>query len=179
MENLLVLDETAHRLSDSFIDRASENIIEDTVKSVELKDKDFHDRKRQLERYLDAAKSQMLFAKSILFAEGISEELLIPSFFKLRWSDLQDHRIEFVNVWGTSFTPFLHLFNSNQPDKKIDKKVVVLTDGDQFPKSKDSEYSFDNLVKDSYLKLDELDSEIQKSPMNSRIPNLISTKKWW
>ena len=176
LENLILLDNIlAYKLEECFSNRTTENIIEDTVKKIPLKEQDFINRKKQLERYLDVTKSQMFFANAILLAEGISEELLIPAFFKLRGSDLQDFRIEFVNVGGTSFYPFLHLFNSSQDFKRINKKIAILSDGDQYTDSKDSQYSFTHLLENTYLKLNELDNEIMKSPINSRIPNLKST----
>lgn len=176
LENLIVLDGLAYKLDECFLDRVSENIIEDTVNKVKLKDKDFVNRRKQLERYLDVTKSQMLFSNGILFAEGISEELLVPVLFKLKGFDLQDYRIEFANVGGTSFYAFLHLFSSSKLEKRINKKVAVLTDGDQFAKSKDSEYSFKNLIINDFYKLEELDLKIIKGKINSRIPNLKSAK---
>jgi putative ATP-dependent endonuclease of OLD family len=176
LNNLIVLDKLAYKLDNCYTDRVGENIIEDTVLGKPIKEKDFFERKKQLERYLDVTKSQMLYAHSILFAEGISEELLIPTLFKLRSKDLQDYRIEFVNVGGTSFYPFLHLFNSSNVAKRIDKKIAILTDGDQYTDSKDSKYSFDNLILDNYKMLNELDMQIQASPANSRIANLESTR---
>lgn len=176
LQNLIVLDDIAYKLDECFTDRVSENIIEDTVKNQKLQNIDFINRKKQLERYLDVTKSQMLFAKGILFAEGISEELLVPTLFKLRGFDLQDYRIEFANVGGTSFYPFLHLFSSSNPKKRINKKIAILTDGDHYTKSKDSQYSFKNLIKNDYLKLNELDLKINKSKIHSRIPNLNSAK---
>lgn len=176
LENLIVIDNIAYKLDDCFKDRVSENIIEDTKKNIPLKENEFIIRKKQLERYLDVTKSQMLFSNGILFAEGVSEELLIPALFKLKGFNLQDYRIEFVNVGGTSFYPFLHLFNSNKPEKRINKKIAILSDGDQFTKSKESQFSFKNLIIDDYLKLNELDLEINKAKINSRIPNLKSAK---
>ncbi|MCP9750537.1 ATP-dependent endonuclease [Ferruginibacter sp. HRS2-29] len=176
LENLIVLNLIALRIDECFNDRLSESIVEDTVKKVFLKQVDFNNRKAQLERYLDVTKSQLLFACGALFFEGMTEELLLPAFFKLTGSDLQDHRIELVNVGGTSFYPFIHLFNSINPAKRINKKIAIITDGDQFPQSKDSKYSFLNLLKDDYLELNNLFTEITTAPINSRIPNLISAK---
>lgn len=176
LENLIVLDTFAYKLDGCFEDRISENIIEDTKKNITLNENDFNTRRKQLERYLDVTKSQMLFSNGILFAEGVSEELLVPALFKLKGQDLQDYRIEFVNVGGTSFYPFLHLFNSSKSEKRINKKIAILSDGDQFAKSKESQFSFKNLIVNDYLKLDELDLEINKAKINSRIPNLKSAK---
>lgn len=175
LENLILLHNiVAYKLEECFKDRVTDNIVEDTVKMTILSEHDFVKRRKQLERYLDVTKSQMFFANAILLAEGVSEELLIPALFKLSGSDLQDFRIEFVNVGGTSFYPFLHLFNSSQEFKRINKRIAILSDGDQFTDSKDSQYSFNKLLENGYSKLNELDYEIMNAQINSRIPNLKS-----
>ncbi|WP_410005534.1 ATP-dependent nuclease [Aequorivita nionensis] len=174
LKNLILLDGKAFRLNKQFQDRVVEEIIEDTVKAKKLTVGNFKFRKNQLERYIDVTKSQLLFAKSVLFVEGISEELLISAFTAVKEYRLEDYRIELVNVGGTSFYPFVHLFNSNQPEKSINKPVSILTDNDKFPASKRKEYLFDNLLVEDYKKLDELDAAIQGAEVSSRIPNITS-----
>lgn len=174
LKNLILLDGKAFRLNKQFQNRVVEEIIEDTVKAKKLADANFRFRKNQLERYIDVTKSQLLFAKSVLFVEGISEELLISAFTAVNKYRLEDYRIELVNIGGTSFYPFIHLFNSNQPDKSIDKPVSILTDNDKFPASKRKEFSFDNLLVEDYKKLNELDAAIQDAEVSSRIPNITS-----
>ncbi len=174
LKNLILLDGQAFRLIEQFRDRVSENIVEDTVKDKKLTRTNFILRRKQLERYIDVTKSQLLFAKAVLFVEGVSEELLITAFTAIKKYRLEDYRIELVNVSGTSFYPFIHLFNSNQPYKSINKPVSILTDNDKFTNSKKKEFSFDKLISNNYTKLDELDASIQAAAVSSRIPNITS-----
>ena len=175
LNNLILLEKNqAYQLGNLFDDREAENIIEDTVKNDPLKDADFHIRRKKLERYIDVTKSQLLFAKSGLFVEGISEELLISAFTQVEGYRLEDYRIELVNVRGTSFYPFLYLFNSTDSKKRVNKPVAILTDEDQFTDSKTKEYSFKKLLENNYVKLIELDTNIQGGNVNSRVANLLS-----
>ena len=174
LKNLILLDGKAFRLNKQFQDRVSEEIIENTAKDKKLTEANFRLKRKQLERYIDVTKSQLLFAKSILFVEGISEELLITAFAAIKKYRLEDYRIELVNIGGTSFYPFIHLFNSNQPKKSIDKPISILTDNDKFPDSKKKEFSFNKLLAEEYKKLEELDAAIQASEVSSRIPNITS-----
>jgi putative ATP-dependent endonuclease of OLD family len=174
LKNLILLDGQAFQLSSQFKDRISEEIVEDTVKGKKLTSKTYRLRRKQLERYIDVTKSQLLFAKAVLFVEGISEELMITAFAAVKKYRLEDYRIELVNIGGTSFYPFIHLFNSKQPNKSIDKPVSILTDNDKFPDSKKKEFSFKKLIEDGYAKLDEMDASIQAAAVSSRIPNITS-----
>ena len=174
LKNLVLLDQNAFRLSKQFENRENEAIIENTVKGNAIKESRFKFRKDQLERYIDVTKSQLLFAKAVLFVEGISEELLITAFVELKKYRLEDYRIELVNVGGTSFYPFMHLFNSSNEAKAITKPISILTDNDKFPKSKSKNYKFDKLIVDGYKVLDILDDEIQAADPNSRVANLKS-----
>lgn len=175
LKNLILLEKNqAYRLGNLFDNRGAENIIEDTVKNNPLQDGDFHIRRKKLERYIDVTKSQLLFAKSGLFVEGISEELLISAFTQVEGYRLEDYRIELVNVRGTSFYPFLYLFNSTDSKKRVNKPVAILTDEDQFTDSKTKEYSFKKLLENNYVKLIELDTNIQGGSVISRVANLRS-----
>lgn len=176
LKNLILLDSgKATKLDKQFQNREPEKIIEDTTKNKELLNSDFENRMKKLQRYIDVTKSQLLFAKSILFIEGISEELLVSAFTLLEDYKLEDYRTEIVNVSGTSFYPFLYLFNNTNQVERIDKPISVITDDDRFTDSKKSDYSFDKLIKDSLL-LDSLDDSIQKGNAVSRIKNLNSVK---
>lgn len=176
LKNLILLDSgKATKLDKQFQNREPEKIIEDTTKNKELLNSDFENRMKKLQRYIDVTKSQLLFAKSILFIEGISEELLVSAFTLLEDYKLEDYRTEIVNVSGTSFYPFLYLFNNTNQVDRIDKPISVITDDDRFTDSKKSDYSFDKLIKDSLL-LDSLDDSIQKGNAVSRIKNLNSVK---
>ena len=175
LENLVLLDKMqSYRLANLFHDRENERIVENTIKNVLLKNVDFQTRKKKLERYIDVTKSQLLYAKAVLFVEGISEELLISTFTALEDYRLEDYRIELVNVRGTSFYPFLYLFNSSDPKKRVAKPITILTDQDQFTDSKNTDYGFQKLLENGYAKLNELDANIQAGDPNSRVANLNS-----
>jgi len=175
LESLILLQERAIRLGNCFSNRENENIVEKADKRIVLKNIDFEDRKLQLERYLDVTKSQLFFARAVLFVEGISEEILIPVFAKFMKIKLEDYRVEVVNVSGVSFYPFLYLFNSKYSYKRINQKAVLITDDDRFTNSKHSEYSFKNLVHKDFQKVEILYKNISNSQINSRIGNLKST----
>lgn len=176
LKNLILIDcGKATKLDLQFQNRESEKIIEDTTKNKELLDADFAIRMKKLQRYIDVTKSQLLFAKSILFIEGISEELLVSSFTHLEDYKLEDYRTEIVNVSGTSFYPFLYLFNNSNSVERINKPISVITDDDRFTDSKKSEYSFEKLIADNSV-LDTLDESIKKGNAVSRIKNLNSVK---
>jgi len=174
LKNLILLDDNkAFKLETQFVNRENEAIIESTTKNTPLTDSDFQVRLKRLERYIDVTKSQLFYAKSILFVEGISEELLISAFTKLENYSLEDYRVELVNVKGTSFYPFLYLFNNKDSLLRINKPVTVLTDDDRFTDSKKAKYSFKNLT-DDYSLLNELDSNIETGTPVTRIANLNS-----
>lgn len=175
-KNLILLDSgKTTKLDKQFQNRESEKIIEDTTKNKELLDADFENRMKKLQRYIDVTKSQLLFAKSILFIEGISEELLVSAFTQLEDYKLEDYRTEIVNVSGTSFYPFLYLFNNLNPLERINKLISIITDDDRFTDSKKSDYSFDKLIDENSI-LDSLDDSIQKGTAVTRIKNLNSVK---
>jgi putative ATP-dependent endonuclease of the OLD family len=174
LPNLILLAQRSFQISKLFEKRAAENLTENTVTKKVLVDEDFKERRKKLERYIDVTKSQLFFAKSVLFVEGISEELLVSVFANISNFPLTDFRIELVNVGGTSFYPFLYLFNSSKDHLRIPKKVTVLTDDDRFPESKDKEYSFDNLIAHSYNRLHELHTNIFSATETTRLKNLAS-----
>lgn len=91
--------------------------------------------KKYVQRFLDATKSDMLFAKKILFVEGIAEQLLIPIMAKCLGKSLEDNHVAIINVGGRHFQHFLHLFDDKK-DHTIHKQVVCLTDVDQSRKEK-------------------------------------------
>jgi len=97
--------------------------------------------KHKLQRFLDVTKSQLFFAKAVIFVEGISEALLLPLFARRMGDefDLDKHGIEVVNINGVMFEPFASLFNSDDPDKRLGIPGAILTDDDRDKASEDGE----------------------------------------
>lgn len=85
--------------------------------------------KAYVQRYLDATRSDMLFAQKIIFVEGMAEQLLIPTLAKYCGHDLEDHHTAIIPVGGRFFDNFLFMFDSQNP-YAIPKKVVCLKDRD-------------------------------------------------
>lgn len=83
--------------------------------------------KSYLSKYLDATKSTMFFARKVILVEGISEQLLMPEFFKLENNDecVEQHGITLINVNGVAFSHFLETINAG-----YFVKSVVYTDSD-------------------------------------------------
>jgi len=85
-----------------------------------------HGSKNYLSRYLDATKSTMFFARKIILVEGISEQLLIPEFFKIIYGQsIEQKGISLINVGSVAFEHFLRIIKAGYFIKGL-----VLTDSD-------------------------------------------------
>jgi predicted ATP-dependent endonuclease of OLD family len=86
-----------------------------------------------VQRFLDATKSNMLFADRIIFVEGLSEQLLLPCFaeyLKLE-KDLIDKHVCIISIDSRTFKHFLKLYaHSTEKPYAIQKRVVCITDAD-------------------------------------------------
>jgi putative ATP-dependent endonuclease of OLD family len=83
-----------------------------------------------LERYLDATRSTLLFARAVLLVEGPAEQFLIPPLVrKVMNIDLDEKGISVVPIYGTHFGAYARLFG---PDG-IQKKCAIAADGDLEP----------------------------------------------
>lgn len=91
--------------------------------------------KKYVQRFLDATKSDMLFAQKILFVEGIAEQLLMSIFANYIGKSLEDNHVAVINVGGRYFDHFLHLFDSEK-ENTIHKRIVCITDRDPERKEK-------------------------------------------
>lgn len=86
--------------------------------------------KKYIQRFLDATKSNMLFAEKIILVEGIAEQLLISILAKYLKLSLEDNHIIVVNIGGRYFDHFLKMFDVHLNSSAVLKKVVCLTDRD-------------------------------------------------
>lgn len=121
-----------------------------SLKDAKLSDND----KSYLQKYLDVTKSQMFFARGILFVEGISEAILLPEMAKLLDRPLEKYAVELVNVDSVAFGPFVNLLSS-EITKTYFRKIAIITDDDRCTKKDEKEYYID---KD--LDFDDVDSNI-------------------
>lgn len=95
--------------------------------------------KKYLQRYLDVTKSQMFFARGILFVEGISEAILLPVMAKALNRPFEKYAVELVNVDSVAFTPFVKLLSSDKV-KTCFSKVSIITDDDRCAKKNEEDY---------------------------------------
>ena len=82
--------------------------------------------KKKLQRYLDATRGELFFARRILMVEGIAEALLLPVLAKISGGNLKESSVTILNVDGINFNAFIPLFGVG----RLRAPVVILTDGD-------------------------------------------------
>lgn len=82
----------------------------------------------QIQRYLDAIRSNLLFAKGVILVEGDAEELLIPPMVKkVLGISLDELGISLINIRSTGFENVAQLFHQD----RIRRKCSILTDLDE------------------------------------------------
>lgn len=87
-----------------------------------------------LERYLDATRSSLLFARSLILVEGPAEAFLLPPLIQAAMGvDVDREGISVVPIHGTHFASYVKLFG---PDG-IQKRCAVLGDKDLKPSDAD------------------------------------------
>jgi len=82
--------------------------------------------KRDLERFLDFTKSEMLFSKGVILVEGDVEALLMSEFAQMLGTPLDEYGIAVCNVAGVHFLHVVTLAH------KFGIPFAVITDGDKF-----------------------------------------------
>jgi hypothetical protein len=85
-----------------------------------------------LERFLDATKSNLFFAKGLIFVEGDAENLLLPALAELIGIPLHEYGISIVNIGNTAFERYVKLF-SRESEDRIDLPISIVTDVDVRP----------------------------------------------
>lgn len=106
-------------------DKAYSMAPEDTM--LESNDYDF------LNRFLDATKSNLFFAKGIILVEGYAENILLPALATLVHLPLHHSGVSIVNVEGTSFKQYIKLFSQREGLEKIHTPISIITDSDVKP----------------------------------------------
>jgi putative ATP-dependent endonuclease of OLD family len=94
--------------------------------AAELKKTEIHD----LERYLDATRSSLLFARKVMLVEGPAELFLVPALLKsVKNIDLEREGVSIIPIYGVHFDVYSKLFS---PDV-LPKKCAIVADGDLKP----------------------------------------------
>lgn len=82
--------------------------------------------RKDLDRFLDITKSEMLFAQGVIFVEGDVEVLLLDVFAEILGKHLDKYGISVCNVYGAHFAHVITLA------EELNIPFLVLTDGDKF-----------------------------------------------
>jgi putative ATP-dependent endonuclease of OLD family len=82
----------------------------------------------RIERYLDAVRSTLLFAKGVTLVEGDAEQILIPALVRtVLGVSLDEIGISLVNIGSTGFTNIATVFHQD----RIYKYCAIITDRDE------------------------------------------------
>lgn len=137
--------------------------------------------KEIIERYLDVTKSQMFFAKGIIFVEGITEALLINEFSKILGRDLDKYAVEIVNINGVDFEPFAKIFQIDLNENLLSTRCSIITDDDRCTNP-----TMDTFIKkeevESYTKITEeefkvISDKLKSGDINDRAKKIIKYNK--
>jgi putative ATP-dependent endonuclease of OLD family len=123
--------------------------ISSSICSADLSETNIAD----LDRYLDATRSTLLFARKVILVEGPAELFLIPPLVKaVKNVDFDRHGITVIPIYGVHFKTYATLFQ----DSCLKKPCAIIADGDLKP----SDAGEDSGPDDSSLK--ELESNLVK-----------------
>lgn len=109
--------------------RSMNILLKDDIKTIVCKpSKNLKDDEcRRIERYLDATRSNLLFAKGVILVEGDAELILIPTIFKKVFGlSLDEIGISIINMSSAFFQHIAKLFD----DSRIQRKCAIITDLD-------------------------------------------------
>jgi len=125
-----------------------------------------------LQRYLDVTRSQLFFARRIIFVEGVTEAMLIRAFWDYYFEDSDkkfDRKgVEIVNIDGVSFEPYIDLVKNIY--SKTSVRVAVITDDDRGTNCDESMRftNSDGEIKNST----DIESIFDTAPKSARYTNL-------
>ena len=81
-----------------------------------------------LQRYLDATRAEVLFARGVILVEGAAELFLVPAVAQDMGKALDEYGVTVCSVHGTDFVPYAKLLGP----QGLNIPFVVLTDGDWY-----------------------------------------------
>lgn len=128
--------------------------------------------RNNLERYLDVTKSQMLFAKGVIFVEGISEALLMPIFAEYIDRSLEKYAIEVVNVDGVAFKPFANLLCYANDTGRQTIKASIVTDDDRCTNRADPDHYISKEIDYDTADLDSVVEKLKYSVGSERFQSI-------
>lgn len=86
-----------------------------------------------LEKYLDATKANLFFARSVIIVEGPGEALLLPTLARMIGYDFTDYGTSLVDVRSTGLRRYARIFQRKDENDLFDINVACITDRDVMP----------------------------------------------
>ena len=111
---------------------------------------------KDLERYLDTNRGEIVFAKGVLLVEGPAEEFVVPKLGKLLGVDFDEMGISVCSIDGTNFEPYVQFLGKNG----LNIPCAVLTDLD--PREDRGALGISRAR--TLLKLSDLGNEVEQLP---------------
>jgi len=85
-----------------------------------------------LQRFLDATKANLFFARGVILVEGDAENLLLPTIAEIIGRPLHRYGVSIANVGSTAFLHYARIFN-RKDGQDMGIKVAIITDMDVKP----------------------------------------------
>lgn len=118
-----------------------------------------------LQRFLDATKANLFFAKGVIIVEGDAENLLIPAIAELIDRPLHKYGVSIVNVGSKALLRYAKIF-IRKDQKSMDINVSVLTDLDIQHKLNDE---------NSVIPKEEINFDEEKDRIRDKLKNTFNT----
>lgn len=110
----------------------------------------------------------MLFAKGIVFVEGICEALLLPVFANILDRTFDKYAVEIVNVDGVSFKPFADLLCYANDAQKQTIKTAIITDDDRCTDRTNTDQYIEKEIDFDSTKINEVVEKIERGTPSDR-----------
>lgn len=82
-----------------------------------------------LQRFLNATKANLFFARGVILVEGDAENLLLPTIAKIIGRDLHSYGVSIVNVGSTAYERYAKIFQ-RKDGQSLNIPVSIITDLD-------------------------------------------------
>lgn len=139
-----------------------------------------------LQTFLDVTKANLFFAKGLIFIEGWSEQVFLPSFAKLLKKlgmikkDITQAGVSIINIQSIGFFNYTHIFQRKNNNESIPIPIAVITDSDvkYYEKDKDT----GKIIKKTNMEIEaallqKMEKLNEKYSCNKNI-RLFVTKEW-
>ncbi|UYT09016.1 AAA family ATPase [Treponema denticola] len=139
-----------------------------------------------LQTFLDVTKANLFFAKGLIFVEGWSEQVFLPSFAKLLKKlgmikkDITQAGVSIINIQSIGFFNYTHIFQRKNNNESIPIPIAVITDSDVKYYEKDKDTAEIRIKTDIEIEqaLSEKMTKLTKKYDTNNNIRLFVTKEW-